>query len=219
MEENDVTAEKALAVVGDLVLPPQLPQEIDPFNGCILALGVLLDKPATDQGGETADDDFGLYWQSRDWREAEQANLKILDKYLPPETRTPFFRFLLEYRLALSPTLAERKDKGEITLLQWLKALNAGAQFLFEQAKQHVAQLNENLNRAKAQDDALLTAVAIGLGAAATTALAVVNTYENYRIANAQSAMQMQALQAQSPIQCAYTQPGGYRSWGYVYCR
>lgn len=38
MEEKHVIAEIALTVMGDLVLPPQLPKEIDPFNGCILDL-------------------------------------------------------------------------------------------------------------------------------------------------------------------------------------
>jgi hypothetical protein len=90
-----------------------------------------------------------------------------------------------------------------------------------EQAKQHGAQLRENLNRAKAQDDALLTTVAVALGAVATAAL-VVNTYENYRIANAQTAgaraMLLQAAQPQVPIRCNYNLPGRYGSQGYIYC-
>ena len=183
-------------------------------------MGRPLDKPATYQGGKLADN-FIFYWQSRDWREDVQAGLKIWDKLLPPEKRTPFIRFLVEYVLALTRTLQERAEKGEITLLQGIKAFNAGGQYLIEQAKQYGAQLKENLIRAKAQDDALLTAVAVGLGAVATAAL-VVNTYENYRIANAQTAMacamQLQAVQVQAPIRCVYTLPGRYGSTGYVYC-
>jgi len=221
MDEKKVTAETALTVIGDLVLPPALPPEIDPFNGCMVLLGRRPDKPATYRAGKLADD-FVFYWQSRDWREAVQAQLKIRDKFLPPEKRTPFVHFLFDYTLTLAGTLNEREEKGEITLLQSIKAGNAGGQYLIEQAKQYGAQLKENLIRAKAQDDALLTTVAVGLGAVATAAL-VVNTYENYRIANAQTAMaramQLQAAQAQAPIRCNYTLPGRYDSTGYIYCR
>ena len=185
-----------------------------------LLLGRPLDNPATYRGGKVTDD-YVFYWQPKDWRDGEDEQLKILDKYLPPEKRTPFIRFLVEYVLALTRTLQERAEKGEITLLQGIKAFNAGGQYLIEQAKQYGAQLKENLIRAKAQDDALLTAVAVGLGAVATAAL-VVNTYENYRIANAQTAMacamQLQAVQVQAPIRCVYTLPGRYGSTGYVYC-
>lgn len=121
--------------------------------------------------------------------------------------------------MALSHTLNERTEKGELTLLQAIKALNAAGDYLAEQTKRHVAQLNENVIRAKAQDDALLATVAVGLGAVATAAL-VVSTYENYRIANAQTAMArtMQLQGAQAPIHCVYTPPGRYGSAGYVYC-
>lgn len=221
MKEKKVTAETALTVLGDLVMPPALRTEIDPFNGCIVDLGSPPDKPAAYRGGQIADD-FIFYWQPRDWREADEANLKILDKYLPPEKRTPFVRFFSEYALALSRTLNEREENGEITLLQSLRAGNAGGQYLAEQIKRHVAQLNENFVRAKEQDNqTLLTATAIGLGIVATAAL-VLNADANYRIANAHTAianaMQLQALQAPVPIQCNYTLPGRYGS-GYVYCR
>jgi len=222
MDERKVTAETALTVIGDLVLPPALPPEIDPFNGCIFKLGMPPDKPATYQGGKPADD-FVFYWQPRDWREYNEALLNIFDKYLPPEKRTPFDHFLFDYTFTLSNTLMEREEKGDITLLQWIKAGNAGVEYLIEQAKQYAAQLRENLVRAKEQDNqTLLTAVAIGLGAVATAAL-VVNTYENYRIANAQTAMaramELHAVQAQAPIQCHYTLPERYGSQGYINCR
>jgi len=65
-----------------------------------------------------------------------------------------------------------------------------------------------------------LTTVAVGLGAVATSAL-VVNTYQNYRIANAQTAMAraaaVQAAQVQTPIRCVYTPPGRYGT-GYINC-
>jgi hypothetical protein len=222
MDERKVTAETALTVMGDLVLPPALPPEIDPFNGCFLHLGRRLDKPATYQGGKLADN-FIFYWQSRDWREDVQAGLNIWDKLLPPEKRTPFVRFLLDYSLALALTLNERQENSEITLLQAIKAGNAAGQYLFEQAKQYGAQLRDNLIRAKAQDDALLTTVAVGLGAVATAALVVASMDANYRIANAQTAMaraiQLQALQAPAPIQYNYTLPGRYGTQGYIYCR
>jgi hypothetical protein len=211
----------ALTVIGDLVLPRALTPEIDPFNGCMVLLGKPPDKPYTRQGGKPADD-FVFYWQSRDWREGNQAVLKIWEKFLPSENRTPFDHFVFDYALTLSNTLMEREEKGEITLLQGLKAGNAGVAYLVEQAKQYGAQLRENLVRAKEQDNqTLLTAVAIGLGAVATAAL-VVNTYQNYRIANAQTAMaratELQAVQAQSPIRCTYTPPGRYGSPGYINC-
>ncbi len=219
MEEKRVSVETSLAVVGDLLLPPELPKEIDPFNGCILQLG---DKPGASQGGDLFENSV-FYWGSRDWQEAEQIQSKIRDKVLPPEKRTPFFRFFYEYTSALLHTLQERADKGEITLLQFIKAANAGRQYIVEQTKRHVAQLNENLVRAKEQDNqTLLTAVAIGLGVVATAAL-VLNADANYRIANAQTAiantMQLQALQAQAPIRCNYTLPGRYGTQGYIYCR
>jgi len=222
MEEKRVNVETALVVVGDLLLPPELPKEIDPFNGCILQLGSPSDKPAASQGG-TLFENSVFYWGSRDWQEAEQIRSKIRDKFLPPEKRTPFVRFFYEYISALSRTLNERADKGEITLLQSIKASNAGWQYIVEQAKRHVAQLKENLVRAKEQDNqTLLTAVAIGLGVVATAAL-VLNADANYRIANAQTAMantmQLQALQAQAPIRCNYTLPGRYGTQGYIYCR
>jgi hypothetical protein len=117
----------------------------------------------------------------------------------------------------------ERGEKGEITLLQWLKAGNAGVEYLIEQGKQYGAQLRENLVRAKAQDEALLAAVAVGLGVVATAALVVISADVNYRIANAQTAMantmQLQALHAPAPIQCNYTLPGRYGTQGYIYCR
>lgn len=222
MNEKKVTAETALTVMGDLVLPPWLPTEIDPFNGCIFDLGRPLDKPATYQGGKPADS-FVFYWQSRDWRETNQAAIKIFEKFLPSENRTPFDHFVFEYAMALSNTLMEREEKGEITLLQWLKAGNAGVEYLIGQAKQHDAQLRENLISAKAQDDALLTRVAVGLGAVATAALVVSTIDANYRIANAQTSMantmRLQALQAPAPIQCNYTLPGRYGTQGYIYCR
>ena len=116
----------------------------------------------------------------------------------------------------------ERGETGEITLLQSIKAGNAGVGYLIEQAKQYGAQLRENLVRAKAQDDALLTTVAVGLGAVATAALVVISADANYRIANAQTAMantmRLQALQAQAPIRCNYTLPGRYGSTGYISC-
>jgi hypothetical protein len=221
MKEKKVTVETALTVMGDLVLPPALPLEIDPFNGCIVNLYDPPGKPAISKGSKAADD-FIFYWQSIDWHEDEQANLKTLDKHLPPEKRVPFIRLRLEYVLALSRTLTERADKGEITLLQEIKAGNAAGQYLIEQGKQYGAQLRENLVRAKEQDnETILKAVAIGMGVVATAAL-VLNASANYRIANAQSAMantmQLQALQAPAPIQCNYTLPGRYGS-GYVYCR
>ena len=179
MNEKKVTAETTLTVMGDLVLPPALPTEIDPFNGCIFDLGRPLDKPATYQGGKPADS-FVFYWQSRDRRETNQAAIKILEKFLPSENRTPFDHFVFEYAMTLSNTLMEREEKGEITLLQWLKAGNAGMEYLIGQAKQHDAQLRENLVSAKAQDDALLTRVAVGLGAVATAALVVSTIDANY---------------------------------------
>ena len=220
MEERKATAEASLVLLGDLLVPPGLPPEIDPFNGCLLSLGSPPDTPGTYEGGKLADN-LVFYWQSRDWREAEQVQVKIRDKFLPPESRTPFVRFLFDYTLELSRMLNERAEKGEVTLLQGISAFNAGGEFLREQAKQHGAHLRENLNRAKAQDDALLTRVAVSLGAVATAAL-VVNTYQNYRIANAQTsmarAMEVQAAQAQAPIHCSYTLPGRYGSPGYVNC-
>ncbi len=222
MDERKVTAETALTVMGDLVLPPALPPESDPFNGCILSLGRPPDKPTSPQGGKVADS-FVFYWQSRDWREAEQAALKILDTYLPKEKRTPFVRFLFDYTLELSHTLSERVEHSEITVLQAIKALNAGGEYLRQQAKQYGAQLREKLVRAKEQDQqTLMNAVAIGLGVVATAAL-VLNVDANYRIANAQTAMaramQLQAAEAQAPIRCVYTPPGRYSSSGYIYCR
>ena len=125
--------------------------------------------------------------------------------------------------MILSNTLMERLEKGEVTLLQWLKTGNAGVEYIREQGKQYGTQLRENLVRAKAQDDALLATVAVGLGVVATAALVVVAVDANYRIANAQSAMvnemRLQALQAQAPIRCNYTLPGRYGSQGYIYCR
>ena len=56
MNEKRVTAETALSVMGDLVYPPLLPPEFDPFNGCILDLGVPLDEPPTYRGDKFADD-------------------------------------------------------------------------------------------------------------------------------------------------------------------
>jgi len=221
MDEKKVTAEDALTVMGDLVLPPALAPQIDPFNGCIVFLGNPPDKPFT-QGGKTADD-FVFYWQSKDWREEVQAVVKIWDKFLPHEKRTPFDHFKLDYVLTLFNSLTERFEKGEITLLQSIKAKNAGGEYLFEQAKQYGAQLRENLVRAKAQDEALLAAVAVGLGVVATAALVVASIDANYRIANAQTAMantmQLQALQAQAPIRCNYTLPDRYGSPGYINCR
>jgi len=117
-----------------------MPREIDPFNGSMGLLGNPPDKPFTYQGGKPGDG-FVFYWQSRDWRESNQAGLKIWDKLLPPEKRTPFVRFLLDYSLTLSYTLMERGEMGEITLLQWLKAGNAGVEYLIEQGRQYGAQL------------------------------------------------------------------------------
>ena len=142
MDEKKVTAETSLTVIGDLILPPALPPEIDPFNGCSLLLGRRLDKPATYQGGKLFDG-FLFYWQPKDWREVDEAHLKILDKHLPPEKRTPFVRFVVDYILELSRTVNERADKGEITLLQLIKAGNAGEQYLMEQAKQMVLNLEK----------------------------------------------------------------------------
>lgn len=209
MQEKRVTAERALAVMGDLVLPPRLSQKTDPFNGCILLLG--------DSPNKRGDNKFVFVWDSRDWREREQAQLKALDKFLPPEKRTPFIRFAAEYVWELMDTLEERLENGEITLLQFIKALNAGDDYLDEQGRQYLAQLKENLIRAKAQDDALLATVAIGLGAVATAALAV-SADANYRIANAETA-RAAAAQAQAPIRCNYTLPGRYGTQGYIYCR
>ncbi len=221
MEEKKVTAETALTVIGDLVLPPALPLEIDPFNGCIILLDSPEDNPAIYRGGKFADD-YVFYWLSRDWREGEAEQLKILDKYLPPEKRTPFIRLRVEYVLALTRMLNERVAKGEITLLQDIKAVNAARQYLEEQERQYRAQLREGLVRAKAQDDALLATVATGLAVVATAAL-VLNADANYRIANAQTAMantmQLQALQAQAPIRCNYTLPDRYGSPGHINCR
>lgn len=222
MDERKVTAETALTIMGDLVLPPALAPEIDPFNGCVVLLGLPPDKPYTYRGGKPADD-LVFYWQSRDWREGNQAVVKIWEKFLPSENRTPFDHFIIDYALTLSNTLMERGERGEITLLQTITAGNASLVYLFEQAKQYGAKLRENLVRAKEQDNqTLLTAVAIGLGVVATAAL-VVNTYENYRIANAQTAMaramQMQAVQAQAPIRCNYSLPGRYGSSGFISCR
>lgn len=222
MNEKKVTAETALTVMGDLVLPPALAPEIDPFNGCMVLLGNPPDKPYVYRGGKAADD-FVFYWQSRDWREGNQAALKIFEKFLPSENRTPFDRFLFDYVTTLSNTLMERSERGEITLLQSVKAGNAGVGFLIEKAKQYGAQLRENLVRAKEQDNqTLLTAVAIGLGVVATAAL-VLNADANYRIANAQTAMarsmQLQALQAPVPIRCNFTLPDRYGSPGYARCQ
>jgi len=190
------------------------------FNGCLLLLNPSPNQPATslDQGGKLADD-YVFYWQPRDWREAERVSMEILDKYLPRETRAPFIRFLFEYIMALLHTLNERTEKGELTLLQGIKALNASGEYLAEQAKRHVAQLNENLIRAKAEDDALLRTVATGLGVVATAAAAVAIADANYRIANAETARAAAAqAQALAPIRCTYTLPGRYGSPGYVYC-
>ena len=222
MNERKVTAETALTVIGDLVLPPVLAPEIDPFNGCMMLLGNPPDKPIAYQGGKPLDG-LVFYWQSRDWREGNQAVMKILEKFLPHEKRTVFDHFVFDYSLKLSNTLMERGETGEITLLQLLKAGNAGLGYLFEQAKQYGAQLGQNLVRAKAQDEALLAAVAVGLGVVATAALVVSTVSANYRIANAQTAManamQLQALQAPAPIQCNYTLPGRYGTAGYITCR
>jgi hypothetical protein len=221
MNERKVTAEAALTTIGDLALPPGLPAGSDPFNGCLFLVGRSLDQPSTAAGSKLSDK-FIFYWQIRDWREAERVALKILDEFLPPEKRSPFARFGLDYSLALTRSLNERLDNGEITLLQSIKAFNAGGEYLRQQGRQYGTQLRENLTRAKAEDDALLATVAVGLGAVATAAL-VVNTYENYRIANAQTAMaramELQTAQAQSPIRCSYTLPGQYSSRGYIYCR
>jgi hypothetical protein len=220
MGEGKATAEASLALLGDLLLPPVLPPEVDPLNGCLLSLGPPPDTPRAYGGGKLADD-YVFYWQSRDWREAERVSLKVFDRHLPPESRTPFVRFIFEYSLELTRTPNDRAEKGEFTLLQGIRAYNAGGQFLLEQAKRHGAQLKENLDRAKAQDDTLLATVAVGLGAVATAALAV-NTYENYRIANAQTAtaraVQLQSAQAQVPIRCSYNLPGRYGSQGYILC-
>ena len=108
MNEKKVSAETALSVTGDLVYPPLLPPEIDPFNGCILDLGRPLDEPPTYRDGKLADN-LVFYWQPReDWREVERGQLKILDKFLPPEKRTPFVHFLLDYHFELSRILNER---------------------------------------------------------------------------------------------------------------
>jgi hypothetical protein len=222
MNDKKVTAEAALTVMGDLVLPPALPAEIDPFNGCIFDLGRPLDRPATYSGGKPADG-FVFYWQSRDWRATNQAAIKIFEKFLPSKNRNPFDHFVFEYAMTLSTTLMERQEKGDITLLQSLRAGNAGVEYLIGQAKRHDAQLRENLISAKAQDDALLTRVAVGLGAVATAALVISTIDANYRIANAQTSMantmRLQALQAPVPIQCNYTLPGRYGTQGYIYCR
>ena len=146
MKRQGVASEPAMStparlpLISGLVLPPALPTEIDPFNGCIFDLGRPLDKPATYQGGKPADS-FVFYWQSRDWRETNQAAIKILEKFLPSENRTPFDHFVFEYAMTLSNTLMEREEKGEITLLQWLKAGNAGVEYLIEQGRQYGAQL------------------------------------------------------------------------------
>ena len=178
-----------------------------------------MSRPPT--GANKFADDFVFYWQPReDRREVERRQLKILDKFLPPEKRTPFFHFLFDYTFELSRILSERSEKGEITLLQGIKAANASMEYLRQQAQQYIAQLEANLVRAKVQDDALLTTVAVGLGAVATSAL-VVNTYQNYRIAKAQTAMaratEVQAAQVQTPIRCVYTPPGRYGT-GYINC-
>lgn len=220
MEEKRVTAEQALMVLGDLVLPPPLPQEIDPFNGCLL----LLDTPLnTDQNVKIADRSV-FSWQSRagDWREAKQTVTEIMDKFLPPETRTSFTRFIFEYAMEFSRVLSERLDKGEITLLQEIRALNAAAEYIAEQSNRHFAQLRENVIRAKAEDDALLTSIAVGLGTVATAAATVVIADANYRIANAETARAAAAqAQALAPIHCVYTPPGHYGRWsaGYINCR
>jgi len=223
MDEKRVTAETALTVMGDLVSPPRPPKELDPFPGCMFVLGDPPERTVTYQQGQKFLDDLVFYWKSSDWRESEQARLTIRDKFLPPEKRTPFVRFLDEYISALTHMLNERAEKGEITLLQRINVINAAAEYLGQQMSLHDAQLKENLNRAKARDDALLATIAVGLGAVATTAALAVNTYENYRIANAQTAMaramQLHALQAQAPIVCNYTLPARYGTQGYIYCR
>ena len=220
MDEKKITVETALTVMGDLVLPPALPSESDPFNGCVMLLGRAADEPIVDRSGKFADD-FGFYWGLRDWREDEES--KMLDKHLPPAKRIPFIRLRAEYASALTRTLNERIEKGEITFLQFIKVINAASRYLTEHIEQYEAQLRENLVSAKAQDDALLTTVAVGLGAVATAALAVSAVSANYRIANAQTAMantmQLQALQAPAPIRCNYTLPGRYGTQGYIYCR
>jgi hypothetical protein len=218
MNANKVTAETALTVLGDLVIPPALPIEKDPFNGCLTYFGPPPDQPMTYQGGKFADS-FVFYWQLKDWREDNKLTLKIWDKFLPTEKRTPLSIFIFEYVMALSNTIMERAESGEITLLQAIQAGNAGVGWLIEQGKQYGAQLRQNLARAKEQDNqTLMTSVAIGLGVVATAAL-LINADANYRIANAQMATaQAIQMQRQAPIRCNYTAPSRYGR-GQIYCQ
>lgn len=221
--EKQTTAENALVVLGDLVVPPVLPKELDPFNGCVVLPGAPLEQPYKLPSGK-ASDNFIFYWQSRDWREDMQFALATFNKFLPAAERTTFDMFLLDYSLTLGNALQERLlDNGEITLLQYLRGGNAGIEYLRGQTLQYAEQLRGNLRRAKERDDQMLNTAAVALGGIATAALALAVVDSNYRIANAQSAaavaLRLQGLQAPTPIRCSYTVPGRYGTAGHITCQ
>lgn len=168
MEMNHVTMEQALVAVGDVPMPFETHEESDPFNGCLIKPGMPYNKPMHERSSGQSTDDWVFRWSPKD---ADSIVSAIIEKSLPETERLAELRWLIRAMQSLSDALDTRAARGEIKLLQYIRATNVAIKNLRGQAVQLRMQLQRNLDLAKAQDQATIQAIAAGL-AAATAAMA-----------------------------------------------
>jgi hypothetical protein len=170
---NKVTLKQALLAVGDIML---LPDDVN-VQGCSYRLGMSWDRVFS----------FGVgvsYKEVRKWAQQTLTEQRVV--------LTPYRQAIQ----AISNSLAERADAGQLTALQYISTLEAALKYLDEQTILHRQILDNNVQVAIARDQEVINGVAIGLGVISTAALAV-EAYETYRMANALTYM------AYKPIVCS----------------
>jgi len=189
--KTGATLEQALVALNDFILPAAA------GDGSACALRVDVERVGS------------LLQYKLAWGVPYILILRIVDEEL--KQRQVTFNDISTNRALLWATLNglyQRADRGELTALQFIRAVNAARSYMIQQETRYRNILRQNLAVAQAQDQAVLQGIATGLAVVATAAL-VVNTYENYRIANAEgriaSAQELQAVQNQTPFNCVVT--------------
>jgi hypothetical protein len=163
METNRVTMEQALVAVGDVPMPFKTREGTDPFNGCLIEPGSPYSRSRSEKSSASPTDDWVFRWSPK---EVDKIYLETLEKYLPEKERTLEIRFILQSALSMGNALDARASRGDLKLLQYIRATQEGYKLLILHASQFREQLQQNLDQAKARDQVTLQAITAGLAAA-----------------------------------------------------